>query len=133
MYMYMYENFFSSSVFASVGGVSVLGVSHDKRDTLMMTSGGDLKGASLLNFELYLNPLEDPEKDVVVRANIQPLMIIYDEVRERGEGGREGGKEGREGGRERREGGREGGEGRGGKEREITEFPVWMYMYFLFI
>ena len=97
MYMYVHENFLSYSVFASVGGVSVMGVSHAGQDTLMITSGQDLKGASLLNFELYLNPLEDPEKDVVVRAKIQPLMIIYDEV-----GGREGGREGeREGERER--------------------------------
>ena len=46
----------------------------------MVTEGKDLKGSSLVNFELYVNPLEHPEKDLVVKASVQPLMIVYDEV-----------------------------------------------------
>lgn len=63
-----------------MGGVKLSGVSHDNQETLMVTEGKDLKGSSLVNFELYVNPLEHPEKDLVVKASVQPLMIVYDEV-----------------------------------------------------
>lgn len=63
-----------------MGGVKLSGVSHDNQVTLMVTEGKDLKGSSLVNFELYVNPLEHPEKDLVVKASVQPLMIVYDEV-----------------------------------------------------
>ena len=63
-----------------MGGVKLSGVSHDNQVTLMVMEGKDLKGSSLVNFELYVNPLEHPEKDLVVKASVQPLMIVYDEV-----------------------------------------------------
>ena len=70
-----------------MGGVNLSGVSHDNQETLMVTEGKDLKGSSLVNFELYVNPLEHPEKDLVVKASVQPLMIVYDEVIRGGAGG----------------------------------------------
>ena len=76
----------------------------------MVTEGKDLKGSSLVNFELYINPLEHPEKDLVVKASVQPLMIVYDEVIRggAGEGPSEMGSWEREREREgRKEGGRE--------------------------
>ena len=85
----------------------------------MVTEGKDLKGSSLVNFELYVNPLEHPEKDLVVKASVQPLMIVYDEVIRggAGEGPSEMGSWEREREREReerREGGRK-------REREGAE------------
>lgn len=69
------------SVNASVGGINVTGVSHDSQETLMVTAdvGGDM-GSPLVNFQLEMNPLDRPEMDIVVRTNVQPLKVIYDEV-----------------------------------------------------
>ena len=67
------------SVNASVGGINVTGVSHDSQETLMVTADGDM-GSPLVNFQLEMNPLDRPEMDLIVRTNVQPLKVIYDEV-----------------------------------------------------
>lgn len=73
------------SVSASVGSMDMTGVPHGSCPTSLLSSkvGGATTAAvdaPLLKFGLELNPLDRPEMDVVVRADLRPIKITYDAV-----------------------------------------------------
>ena len=77
----------SHSVSASVGSMDMTGVPHGSCPTSLLSSqvGGATApavDAPLLKFGLELNPLDRPEMDVVVRAELRPIKITYDAVSE---------------------------------------------------
>lgn len=71
-----------SSVSASVKDITVTGLPRDYHDIVMVTADIDKESSSssLVSFDLQINPLEYPEKDIVVCTTVQPLKVIYDEV-----------------------------------------------------
>lgn len=73
------------SVSASVGSMDMTGIPHGSCPTSLLSSqvGGATTtavDAPLLKFGLELNPLDRPEMDVVVRAELRPIKITYDAV-----------------------------------------------------
>lgn len=60
----------------------MIGMCHDGYDTLMVTPdvGEESSKKSLIDFKLLLNPLDRPDKDIILHACVQPLKIVYDEV-----------------------------------------------------
>ena len=67
------------SVSANVGGVTVMGIPRDNRDTVMVSSVPKM-GEGLLDFSLEINPLDRSNMDMVVMTTVNPLKIVYDEV-----------------------------------------------------
>ena len=69
------------SVTATIGSIDVLGV-NGIGQTTMVTSGATPTNydESLVDFCLELNPLQRDNMDLVVKATIKPLKIIYNEV-----------------------------------------------------
>ena len=63
-----------------MGSIKVLGIPRDSQDTVMVTSGSESEQGPLVDFALELNPLEDKNMDLVVRATVRPLKVIYSEV-----------------------------------------------------
>ena len=71
------------SVSASIGSIDVTGVSHDSHETMMVTADDRsvVKGTDpLVHFQLELNPLDRENMDLIVKTNVRPLKVIYNEV-----------------------------------------------------
>ena len=72
----------SPSVSASVGSLVMTGIPRGPQPNLLLSSkvGDSIRNPlPLLDFQLELNPLES-DMDVVVRADLRPVQIIYDTV-----------------------------------------------------
>ena len=74
------------SVSASVGSMYMTGVPHDSCPTILLssqvvgvttTTAGD---TPLLKFGLEMNPLDQSDMDMVIRADLRPIQITYDAV-----------------------------------------------------
>lgn len=60
------------------------GIPLNGRQTTLVTSlvgGAKVPQSDLVNLQLDISPIERPEMDVVVKANLMPVQIIYDFVR----------------------------------------------------
>ena len=72
------------SVAAAVGCIDVFGLPRGDQQTVMVTVASSpttsISHKSLVDFSLEINPLDRDNMDLVVKAAVKPLKIIYDEV-----------------------------------------------------
>ena len=70
------------SVLASVGSLEMTGVTQGDGPTPFITSEMGREGgmSPLLDFQLEVNPRDVPDKDLLVKATLQPVELIYDAV-----------------------------------------------------
>ena len=66
-----------------MGEINVNGLPHHGNDTIMVrpdTGGGAYEDGPLVKFQLEKNPLERSEMDIIIKATVRPLKVVYDEV-----------------------------------------------------
>eukprot|EP00731_Ephydatia_muelleri_P024429 Em0016g700a len=66
------------SVLAGIGSLELTGIPKGDQKTVMLSScAGSGTGAKLIDLALEINPLNS-DKDVIVKASLRPINIIYD-------------------------------------------------------
>ena len=71
----------TGSVSASIKDIAVTGIPKDYSEVVMVSADNDKSSNdAVVTFGIEINPLDDPEKDIVVSTSVLPLRVIYDEV-----------------------------------------------------